>query len=313
MTQEEKAAQLLSEWLDGNTDTPPKGLDTDVVEAIGALRPDLAPAPELDLDGIFDEVMAAQAPAEPIPQPANTTRWWLMGGSGIALAAVALLSVGVALNAGNGPSHSDEAPTAAAPERSDRPMAKAPAQDPPSPVDAVADAGEAEGVEATVDLADATAAPEEPALQIIAGKPATTSASAAPGAKAERGGDGRPQAPNQVVQGVLADRRTAVAVCYNDAAARDALLSGAIEVEWAVSEGRTAYASAVKDSTGDSELQRCLVDLVRELQWPEGADGEWSERWSFTAAGDRPAKMRAGEPMPAMDAPIDDVMLESSE
>ena len=51
--------ELLARWLQHQLDRgdvgtpPPAGLDPDVVEAVDALRPDLAPVPELDLDELL--------------------------------------------------------------------------------------------------------------------------------------------------------------------------------------------------------------------------------------------------------------------
>ncbi len=54
--------ELLARWLQLRLDqgahgeAPPDGLDPDVIEAIDALRPDLAPAPDLDFDALLDEL-----------------------------------------------------------------------------------------------------------------------------------------------------------------------------------------------------------------------------------------------------------------
>jgi HAMP domain-containing protein len=56
MTQEEQAT-VLARWLSGPPGTPPPTeLDPEVVESVYALRPDLAPAAELDLDELLGSV-----------------------------------------------------------------------------------------------------------------------------------------------------------------------------------------------------------------------------------------------------------------
>ena len=58
----EHEAEKLAQWLEANPGTlPPEGLDPEVIEAVYALRPDLAPAPTIDLNDIFDTVQAQQA------------------------------------------------------------------------------------------------------------------------------------------------------------------------------------------------------------------------------------------------------------
>lgn len=70
---EEKRAQLLARWLDQAGD-PPEDLEPDVVEAMVALRPDLAPPPRVDLDEILASVregpLAAEPQGEVVPFPA---------------------------------------------------------------------------------------------------------------------------------------------------------------------------------------------------------------------------------------------------
>lgn len=46
--------RLLAEWLDANPgEAPPEGVEAEVIEAVYALRPDLAPAPRVSLDDIL--------------------------------------------------------------------------------------------------------------------------------------------------------------------------------------------------------------------------------------------------------------------
>ena len=58
MTDEEQA-RALALWLEGDVNAPPPpDLDPEVVEAIYALRPERAPAPQLDIDDIPGGVCA---------------------------------------------------------------------------------------------------------------------------------------------------------------------------------------------------------------------------------------------------------------
>lgn len=120
---EEKQAERLARWLDSpESEEPLDDLDDDVVEAITALRPDLAPGPRLTADDILASLTAGPlaqprlatgengslatgeirslAPGEiGAPEPANrpmaARRWWTAsggaGGIGLALAAAAAL------------------------------------------------------------------------------------------------------------------------------------------------------------------------------------------------------------------------------
>ncbi len=106
---EEKQAERLARWLDSpeSDDLHDIDLDDDVVEALTALRPDLAPGPRLTADDILasltDGPLAERQRSlvtGPIgaPEPANrpmARRWWTAaggaGGIGLALAAAAAL------------------------------------------------------------------------------------------------------------------------------------------------------------------------------------------------------------------------------
>lgn len=117
MTPEERQALALAEWLEAHPGTaPPKDVDADVLQAIYALRPELAPEPGVTADDILslvtDGPLAGPAPqtlaaVPPVPAPANANRqaWlpWLVGGaSAIAAAALALVVIGPSL-VGGGP------------------------------------------------------------------------------------------------------------------------------------------------------------------------------------------------------------------
>jgi hypothetical protein len=64
---EDKQAAALARWIDsGGRGGPPEDVDLDALEAAFALRPELAPAPDLDLNALFDEVQEGPfANAEP--------------------------------------------------------------------------------------------------------------------------------------------------------------------------------------------------------------------------------------------------------
>lgn len=71
--EEARAAELLARWLDGPA-TPEaadavwaevrEGLEPEVLEAVVALRPELAPAPQLDLDALLDGL--TEGPLQPV-------------------------------------------------------------------------------------------------------------------------------------------------------------------------------------------------------------------------------------------------------
>ena len=62
-----EVARRLGRWLDQPGTAPPSELDDDVVQAVFAMRPDLAPAPDVSLDEILNGVQAGPfAPAEPV-------------------------------------------------------------------------------------------------------------------------------------------------------------------------------------------------------------------------------------------------------
>jgi len=124
-------SQALARWLDQPPGTePPDDLDADVVEAIHAIRPDLAPAPRVSADEILGLVSAGPlAPSQSeqggdvvpfprAPEPegsadhatpdlpprwSSLARWGGLSGVGIALAAAATLFM-VAVPTLNNPS-----------------------------------------------------------------------------------------------------------------------------------------------------------------------------------------------------------------
>jgi hypothetical protein len=103
---EHQQAERLASWLEAN-DLPPPGLDEDVVEAIYALRPELAPAPRVSVDELLASLNAGPLASEPLWEPPATPandvapaqlRWarYLGGGAvgTLAAAAMALLVFG---------------------------------------------------------------------------------------------------------------------------------------------------------------------------------------------------------------------------
>jgi len=107
----ELQAQALGAWLDAPVGTPPpQGLDPDALEAVYALRPDLAPAARVTVADILAEVRSGPLVAEgdtlapvalvpataDVPEPANRStwrRWMASGGSAMLVAAAALFAV----------------------------------------------------------------------------------------------------------------------------------------------------------------------------------------------------------------------------
>ncbi|MFZ5476749.1 MAG: hypothetical protein ACOZNI_08240, partial [Myxococcota bacterium] len=115
---EEQRAQLLADWLKQPAGTdPPDGLDPDVVAAVYALRPDLAPRPRTTLDDILGSVKEGpfatgepttgevvefprRAPPAPVeveksaPERRRPRRWrWMMPAVGGFLAAAAAAAI----------------------------------------------------------------------------------------------------------------------------------------------------------------------------------------------------------------------------
>ena len=124
----EQQAKALADWLASNPGAePPEGVDSDVIEAVYSLRPDLAPAPRVSMDDILGLVTAgplaapatpaaSSAPVAPVdavvssipeaistPTPANNNRrlWAVLGGVA-ALAAAVLVTVQVSMTASQG-------------------------------------------------------------------------------------------------------------------------------------------------------------------------------------------------------------------
>jgi hypothetical protein len=77
MTEEEQA-QALARWLADPSSAPPEGVDPDVLEAIGLLRPELAPSHGVTADAIVEALDDVRVVA--LPNRAKWQRW--MGGAG---------------------------------------------------------------------------------------------------------------------------------------------------------------------------------------------------------------------------------------
>ena len=94
MTPEEQA-KALADWLDQNPgSSAPEGLDSDVLEAVYVLRPDLAPAPQVTLEAILEHVEEGPFAAAPSSsQPAVRPRMWIWRGLGGLAAAAAVLLI----------------------------------------------------------------------------------------------------------------------------------------------------------------------------------------------------------------------------
>jgi len=101
----------LAQWLDA-PGTDPEGLDPEVLEAVYAMRPDLAPAPRVTADDILAGVMEgplaapvatvpSSLPAQgeeehtsaPLPANRSLASWGGWGGIGLALAAAATFAL----------------------------------------------------------------------------------------------------------------------------------------------------------------------------------------------------------------------------
>ena len=93
MNQEEQA-KLLAEWLDQNPGHPaPEGVAPEVLEAVYVLRPDLAPAPQVDLESILNRIeegpFASPVPPQQMPSRSRMGIWRALGG--LAAAAAVLI------------------------------------------------------------------------------------------------------------------------------------------------------------------------------------------------------------------------------
>jgi hypothetical protein len=95
---EQQQADAVAAWL-ARGGPPPEDVDPDVIEAILALRPDLAPVPDVPFDDVLGTLRGGplatpvvEAPAE--PTPANR-RWrgWMAGVAGVLAAAGVMLVV----------------------------------------------------------------------------------------------------------------------------------------------------------------------------------------------------------------------------
>ncbi len=53
---EEQQAQWLAQWLEDPTSPPPEGLDPEVIEALGVLRPDWVPNARVTVQDILNTV-----------------------------------------------------------------------------------------------------------------------------------------------------------------------------------------------------------------------------------------------------------------
>ena len=127
---ESSDAKLLADWLQSPPGTPaPEGLDADVVAAVYALRPDLAPPLRLTLDDVLGSVSsgpfaegaparkdaarvagrakqrASDAPRSDAPRgtAARGRRWWAIPGVGLVVAAAAVTLIAVRVGRGLSP------------------------------------------------------------------------------------------------------------------------------------------------------------------------------------------------------------------
>lgn len=147
MSTEQEQAEALAAWLEAPPGTPiPEGLDPDVVESMLALRPELAPAPAFDLDGLLDEVSEGPLAQQPVvehevPAPANRggAGLWAIVGGVAALAAAMMLTVTLSQTAAPPSAEAPLAQSASMPRAAEAPIAEAEPQ-----LDAVADLDEAD-------------------------------------------------------------------------------------------------------------------------------------------------------------------------
>ncbi len=144
----DQQARALAEWLDSPVGTPvPTDVDPEVLETVFSLRPDLAPAPRVEVDDILAMVTTGPLAVEVIPEPANNprpSRWLAWGGTSMLLVAVAAL---FAINLNTPEWKATQPPTPAVDEIAAAPELPAEAQeeaaDDPAPHDGWSDADRA--------------------------------------------------------------------------------------------------------------------------------------------------------------------------
>lgn len=119
MNREERSADALRAWLAAPGQTPSEAIDSDVLEAVILLRPDLAPPPRVTVDEILAGLPTPAPvlpPAEVIAMPRRAMRWvGGMGGVGVLLAAAATVLVVARPLLGTAPSTVPEAVQAETP------------------------------------------------------------------------------------------------------------------------------------------------------------------------------------------------------
>ena len=144
MTTEEQAKKL-AEWLEQNPGSPPpEGIDREVLEAIYAIRPDLAPAPQVDLDTILGHIstgpFSASAENQSSRRESKSSRSrtiWAGFGSLAAAAAVLLIALPQQEDIGHiGPQLTPPVTRPAEPDRLDRTIVNEAEEGPSLPVQA---------------------------------------------------------------------------------------------------------------------------------------------------------------------------------
>ncbi len=156
MTSDENTAKALARWLDQPPGTePPSELGRDVVEAVYALRPDLAPVPRLTADDILADVRrgplatftasptstgsreGAEVVAFPgeradasesdpgfAARPGRRMWWWVGGTGGVGLALVAAATLALVALPGLKPDQEEASVLAASPDAAETPATR---------------------------------------------------------------------------------------------------------------------------------------------------------------------------------------------
>ncbi|MBW1876930.1 MAG: energy transducer TonB [Deltaproteobacteria bacterium] len=76
------------------------------------------------------------------------------------------------------------------------------------------------------------------------------------------------------VRGVVEEHFGQLTYCYEQQLKLDPGLGGRVEVEWHVRGGRVTSANVFANTTGNSELGRCIVSKIRRWRFPESVEGE---------------------------------------
>jgi outer membrane biosynthesis protein TonB len=157
------------------------------------------------------------------------------------------------------------------------------------------------------------AAPPEAPVPPAAIGPGGSHVTVATGLTAPPAAGGGKQAERQAMLKVLREADTACRVCYERAIARDPWIYGDIEVRVTLdADGGVADAVARYSTLGDAELEDCVLERVRLLQFPHPSKAGLTLSYPFVFTSDltpsevtRALLVRHGLAVPVADLPPD--------